>query len=411
MEPDTCVAEVTKLRPSVVVARPPTPVGTWGEIGAKQISEDRWEAWGRIRIADGRSKLVRAHGKSETKAKNALRTKFKAMADEITSGEISKETRFGRIADLWLEDFTRGYKLEEKPGTTPRLYGSYVRNWVKPRLGELRAVEVRAKQCDDLIQKGREKSYETAKSIRAVLTGICTYAVRQGAMEVNPVRSTGRLSQGKKREVKALTAPQRRDLLGKLEAHAEAKKVDSKGRRNVRSKVWQDLPDIMRAMLATGVRLGELLAVDGPDVDQRTVRIAHHIVREPGRGLVRVEGRKGGEPPLLLGVPEWSVPMWRARKLASGGGPLFASWNGQRLDPSNTINRIREAMTEVGYDWVTSHVWRKTVATVLDEAGLQTTAIADQLGNTPAMVDKHYRAVRQTNQAAVAALESILDEE
>lgn len=71
------------------------------------------------------------------------------------------------------------------------------------------------------------------------------------------------------------------------------------------------------------------------------------------------------------------------------GGALFPSFTGEHLDPSKVINRVREAMAAVDYDWVTSHVFRKTVATMLDEAGLPTTAIADQLDNTRAVAERH----------------------
>ena len=62
--------------------------------------------------------------------------------------------------------------------------------------------------------------------------------------------------------------------------------------------------------------------------------------------------------------------MLRRRKLASAGGPLFPAWNGKWMDPTNVIHRIQEAFAEVGFGWVTSHVFRRTVASVLDEADL-----------------------------------------
>jgi integrase len=62
--------------------------------------------------------------------------------------------------------------------------------------------------------------------------------------------------------------------------------------------------------------------------------------------------------------------MLRRRKLASAGGPLFPAWNGKWMDPTNVMNRIQEAFAEVGFGWVTSHVFRRTVASVLDEADL-----------------------------------------
>lgn len=57
--------------------------------------------------------------------------------------------------------------------------------------------------------------------------------------------------------------------------------------------------------------------------------------------------------------------------------------NGAWLDPGNVTHCSREAFSACAYEWVTSHVFRKTVATVLDEANLATMAIADQLGKLP----------------------------
>jgi integrase len=58
------------------------------------------------------------------------------------------------------------------------------------------------------------------------------------------------------------------------------------------------------------------------------------------------------------------------------------------------IHRIQEAFAEAGYGWVTSHVFRKTVGSVLGQADLPLSAIADQLGNTQKGADKHYRKRR-----------------
>lgn len=396
------------------MGRPPTPVGTYGAISARKISTSRWEAHARIRMEDGTSKQVRKRGQSRTAAENALREKLRELADEVTSGELGPDTRFARICDAWHADLVREYRLSGRSPQTPRLYGSYLRNWIKPALGELQAREILPRTCNALIQRGRGRSYDTAKSLRAVLSAVCDYAVRQGAMKTNPVRSTERLAIGARREVQVMTLEQRLDLLEKLQAFGQSRTIDAKGRSlGRRSQVWQDLPDIVRGMLSTGPRLGELLAVAGDEVDPSagTVLFAHHLVREPGVGLLRMANRKGNGEGILLAVPEWSVPMWRRRKLASGGGPLFPNWHGDWMDPTQVMKRIREAMDECGFDWVTSHVWRKTVATVLDEADLPTTAIADQLGNTPTVVETHYRRKRVANQASAAALENMIRDE
>jgi integrase len=51
-------------------------------------------------------------------------------------------------------------------------------------------------------------------------------------------------------------------------------------------------------------------------------------------------------------------------------------------DPSNTQADLRTALDRVGYPWVTSHVFRRTVASRLDDAGFSIRHIADQLGHT-----------------------------
>jgi integrase len=79
---------------------------------------------------------------------------------------------------------------------------------------------------------------------------------------------------------------------------------------------------------------------------------------------------------------------------------LLGSWR----DPSNTQADLRDAFVAAGFDWVTSHVFRKTVATPMDHAGLSSRAAADQLGhaNTSMTTDVYFgRKVAATGAAAV----------
>jgi integrase len=86
--------------------------------------------------------------------------------------------------------------------------------------------------------------------------------------------------------------------------------------------------------------------------------------------------------------------------------PVFPAPLGGWRDPSNTQADLRQAFANAGFDWVTSHVFRKTVATVMDQAGLSSRAAADQLGhaNTSMTSDVYFgRKVLATG--AAAALE------
>jgi integrase len=84
--------------------------------------------------------------------------------------------------------------------------------------------------------------------------------------------------------------------------------------------------------------------------------------------------------------------------------PVFPAPLGGWRDPSNTQADLREAFVAAGFDWVTSHVFRKTVATLMDHAGLSSRAAADQLGhaNTSMTTGVYFgRKVAATGAAAV----------
>lgn len=399
--------------------RPPTQIGTYGEINKKALPDGSAFAETYFRMPTGKLKRVRRYGRSKTDATSRLKDRLLTLAEEAFAGAVNPDTRMELVADLWLAECAIHVGNKTLAKGSLRQYRGYVKNWVKPALGELQAREAERLPTSFnalLLRAQTERSYDAAKSLRAVLSGICQFAVRNGAMSVSPVASTAKLRRGAgdKKEVVALKPAQWRDLRAKLAALGEARRTDSAGRSiGVRARVWLQLPDLQDCMLSTGARIGELLALDSDDivVKDGTVRvlIRHHLDRVDGEGVVRVPGRKYGEATLDLLVPDWAASTWRRLKMAAGPGPLFPSSKGGWLDPSNMGHRLREAFDACGYEWVTSHVWRKTVSDVLKAAGLPTSMIADQLGNTVAVVERHYRQKYKANPETAAALESMRD--
>jgi len=83
---------------------------------------------------------------------------------------------------------------------------------------------------------------------------------------------------------------------------------------------------------------------------------------------------------------------------------VFCSPTRQLRDPSNTQADLRAALDRAGYPWVTSHTFRKTVASRLDDAGFSIRHIADQLGHArPSTTLDHYRGRRAITTADHAA--------
>ena len=222
-------------------------------------------------------------------------------------------------------------------------------------------------------------------------------AVRFGVLPYNPIRDASRLEGQAEKSPRALTRDERSTLFSGWRCRVARR---------------QDLVDLTRFLFATGQRIGECLAVTWLDVDlvAGTVAVDHTVIRVKGRGLVRKGTKsKAGERTLFL--PSWALDDLRARHTAGIRleDPVFPDSRGGLRDPSNTRRMLRKALDRAGFEWVTSHNFRKTTATLLDDAGLSARLIADQLGHArPSMTQDVYMGRRAVDRRAVEALEDAL---
>src|SRR5918998_4092532 len=166
-------------------------------------------------------------------------------------------------------------------------------------------------------------------------------------------------------------------------------------------------------MLATGKRIGENSAItwDALDLETGSVEIRGTVVRIKGQGL-RIKCKpksKAGYRKLRL--PSWAVEMLRRRGVEAEPNAwdvVFTSPTGLLRDPSNTQADLRDVFGRLGYPWVTSHVFRKTAATLLDEAGVTARKIADQLGQSQVSVTQDvYLGRKIASEDAARVLEII----
>ena len=84
---------------------------------------------------------------------------------------------------------------------------------------------------------------------------------------------------------------------------------------------------------------------------------------------------------------------------------IFPSPLGKPQNISNLTGRLREVFDDLGFDWVSSHTFRRTVATRLDEAGMSARQVADHLGHQkPSMTLDTYMGRKVANSDAAAIL-------
>jgi integrase len=141
-------------------------------------------------------------------------------------------------------------------------------------------------------------------------------------------------------------------------------------------------------MLGTSVRIGEACAIRQAVLDLKagTVHINATVVRVDGAGLQIQPRTKTAGSERILHLPPHLVRMLKRRRLSGHppgpAGIIFTSPTGLIRDPSNTEADLHQALDRAGYPWVSSHVFRTTVASRLDDAGYGIRHIADQLGHS-----------------------------
>ena len=373
--------------------RQPTPIGTHGKITTEQIGSKVWEARTRFRDADGVLRKVKRQGGSRTAAENELK---KALAERRhnAGSDVSGSTRVRDVGERWLAQVQARVEAGDR---SPRTYETYLSVWnlhVRPGLGDLQLREATTARCEAWLVELRKRlgptSASTCSTARSVLSGVLGYAARMDAIPANPVRDLSPIpGAGKRtRKPRSMTAAERAEWLSWLDTHVAHD--PSKPRRPelhhradeiIASRA---LGDVTRFMLGTGCRIGEAMAVswDEVDLDAGTVAICWHIIRVKGDGLVRMAGAKSDAGDRVLKLPRWCVDMlMRRRTDPSSGYPVFPDALGGWRDPNLVMRWLRWSRDEAGFSWVTSHVFRQTVITVLNAAGLPTSEVADQAGH------------------------------
>jgi integrase len=387
------------------MGRPPLAVGAYGNISYRTLGPRKVRALCKVRDADGRIRDVTREGTSKADARTNLLAAIEQRPG-FSGATITGDSTVEAAAQAWLAEVERHAGEGQRAPNTPRLYRSALTNHVIPGVGALRLQEATVPRLDAfLVGMRQHHGAAITKTTRTVLNGILGYAARQGAIRANPMREVSRIAGAPKRSPRALTGAERDEWLAKMEADVIA--------------AHRDLPDLTRFMLATGCRIGEALAVtfDEVDVDDKIVRIDWTIDRVKGAGLQR-KSTKTAAGERTLRLPGWAVDMVIRRGDRYGWtGPLFPvpdrrkgkQTGGVWRDPSNTSRDLREARDRAGFGWVTSHAFRKTVATVMDEAGMSAREIADQLGHArPSITQDVYMGRRAVGTAA--ALEDMFGE-
>jgi integrase len=388
----------------------------------RKLGPKKYEASCRYRKLDGEMLRVVRQGSTGAAATRSLQAALDELRGVERVVELKPHDRVSTAADLWIARVKR----ERRP-TTHETYKRVLDRHVRPGVGALRLREVTVPAIESFLDVMRDKRYQgkplsaaTLRTARTVVKGVMQVAVRHGAVAANPVREIDRIEGGARKPARALTPAERADLLTKLDELAATVPDEAATDRRYRQTVIDpDLPDLVRFMLGTGVRIGECLGVrwgdfaladivtaDGPRRIP-VVNISGNIVRVTGQGLIRHEG-KTDTAQRAVPVPQFVLEMLSARRDgAPDERPVFCAGTLGYRDARNTSRSLRQAREEVGYPWVVSHVFRKTAASEWKRMGLDDRVIADLMGHAQvSMTTDVYFGRRQLHPASVGAMDA-----
>lgn len=370
------------------MARPRTPIGTFGKISHRRLGKGRCEARARYRDWDGVLRAVQCTGPTAAAAELALKRKLSERSlFQPSFIELSADSRFSALVDYWLEDM----EIEDRLSRTTRLL--YERNMltlVAPAFAELTLREIGVARCDYFIKQLARQSYSRARQARVVLRLALSLAVRHEIIPRNPIDHISRLR-------RPARTP---DAFEDSEVSLIRDAIQAWEERPIKAGPRPDgqLGQIIEVLLGTSVRIGEVLAIRLRDLDLRgaypTVRICGTIVSRKGEPTHRQNHPKTSRSVRRIVLPQFAVKAirerMRRRLSIDPDALLFCNRNGDPLTTNNVRRQLRSIMDQAGLEGVTPHRFRRTGATTIYEAGGLDLA-AGLLGHTdPRITQQHY---------------------
>ena len=167
------------------------------------------------------------------------------------------------------------------------------------------------------------------------------------------------------------------------------------------------MSDVLEFMLFTGCRIGEVMALRWTHVDigKSSVTFAASVSRATGVGLLLQEHGKTASSTRTISVPSEVTDLLKRRQTSTMSELVFPSMLGKLRDTSNTEAHWRANRDRLGYPGMTTHAFRKTVATALDVSGLSGRATAEYLGHKqPSMTQDVYMSRNTGSEEAARKL-------
>ena len=345
-----------------------------GEGSVRQRKDGRWE--GRVVIGYDEKGLPRTKNVL-AKTKRECQEKLKQLRETVTGPRTEKvrpEMPFGEWLDFWYQNYV---KLQIRP-TTQANYEAKIYQHIIPELGkiplnqlaqkDLQQFYARMKTGGRLIrteQFGKGLSDSMVRGLHAACRSALEKAVQEGLIRTNPAVGC-KLPPKRGREMQVLGREELQRFL--IQAQAEG------------------YFELFLLDLCTGLRRGELLALQWDDLDFKTgtLTVNKQVYEVKGRLQVSVPKTRASIRRLVL--PPGVVEVLRAYRETVDSRWMFPSpvKEDVPMTPGAVRRRLQIILERAGCKKIRFHDLRHTFATLSLENGMDVKTLSAMLGHVSA---------------------------
>ncbi len=387
-------------------------------------------------VVDWRDTQGRRHWETKPDKEMAKKRLAEIIQAENAPPTQAETRTFREYGDWWLENVAKGSIKE----STYQEYEAVLRNHVYPTLGDKLFLDVRRADIRELIKAKKEKqcAQSTIKNIIAPVRGMYNQAIEDDTPVRNPAARVGKLTKAPKDKPQKKIDPLTREEIQLLLRTAMDKRPH-----------WYPL---FLCACRTGLRMGELIALKGTDLDLNSRFI--HVQRNLSRGKISVpkngRDRKVDMSSMLAGtltellssrrskalqdemkkaagerrdrdvvinevMDDWlfQTPLTERSELAKRRHPEGEARGGTQLDPSNMRKVFMRLLADAKLRRVRFHDLRHGFASLLLQQGESLAYVKEQMGHSSinVTVDIYGHLVPGGNRQAVDKLDALVAEQ
>ncbi|TYQ18276.1 UNVERIFIED_CONTAM: site-specific recombinase XerD [Acetivibrio alkalicellulosi] len=276
----------------------------------------------------------------------------------------------------WLENWLKNYKAISLKPATYDLYETLIETVIKQEIGHIKLKDIKPIHIqafyNKLFDDGKGYATSTIQKVNNILNPAFKIAIKNELIRINPVDSV-EMPKHKERQVRALTMEEQIIFL-------EAAKNN-----------WYYSAFVIA--LDTGLRCGELLALEWDDIDLKNseIKVYKNIVavkdrdcKESKQKIVVQTSPKTAKSVRTIPLTQRATSTLKELKLKqqSLSNIVVCTKNGTHVFPKNLRRTFQCILKNANIEKLGLHVLRHTYATRLFEAGANPKTVSELLGHT-----------------------------